>query len=71
MRKIQMFNLFPQDPVHHLDSVDWKSENGMELRDYFASIAISRCLELCGTNTSAAEEAYLIADAMLKAREKQ
>ena len=41
---------------------------GMTLRDYFAAKVIVQCLEVCSTHTRAAEEAYAIADAMLKAR---
>lgn len=53
-------------------STDWNIPYyGIGLRDYFAAMAINGCLKICGTNTSAAEEAYLIADEMLKAREKQ
>lgn len=67
-----MFNLFPQDPAPPLDSVNWKSENGMELRDYFAVKAmeglINQQVEVIPT---LAQMAYEIADAMLKAREKQ
>ena len=42
---------------------------GMTLRDYFAAKAIVECLQHLSTNERAAEEAYKIADAMLKARE--
>jgi hypothetical protein len=42
---------------------------GMTLRDYFAAELIVQCLEVCSTHTRAAEEAYAIADAMLKARQ--
>ena len=42
---------------------------GMTLRDYFAARVLPQCLQVCGTKTTAAEEAYRIADAMLKARE--
>lgn len=42
---------------------------GMTLRDYFAAKAIDECLRACVGFESAAEEAYMMADAMLKARE--
>jgi hypothetical protein len=41
---------------------------GMTLRDYFAAKAINECLKSCVGFKSAAEEAYLMADAMLEAR---
>jgi hypothetical protein len=41
---------------------------GMTLRDYFAAKVIEQCCENCGTIERAAEEAYKVADAMLKAR---
>ena len=43
--------------------------DGMTLRDYFAAKAMQMTFPLCGTKTTAAEECYRIADAMLKARE--
>lgn len=42
--------------------------SGMTLRDYFAAKVIKECVNVCATNTSAAKEAYKIADAMLEAR---
>ena len=44
-------------------------QNGMTLRDYFAAKVLPQCLQACGTKAAAAEEAYRIADSMLKARE--
>lgn len=44
-------------------------QKGMTLRDYFAAKALPAMLEVCSTNQRAAEEAYAVADAMLKARE--
>lgn len=57
---------------------------GLRLRDYFAAIALSGCIEerglvpgdeTCGRDdpawlTDIAREAYAVADAMLKAREE-
>jgi len=58
---------------------DWVSEDGMSLRDHFASQAIPAIIRQCASNlnfmdkTETAEQyfarkAYLIADAMLLAR---
>jgi len=56
------------DPSTPEDSVE-SLHKGMSLRDFFAAKAIAQCLEDCSTKSRAAEEAYLIADAMLHARE--
>lgn len=53
--------LHPSKECHFQDS-------GMTLRDYFAAKLIVQCIEVCSTHTRAAEEAYAMADAMLKAR---
>ena len=45
--------------------------SAMTLRDYFAAKIIVSTLPICLTNTSAAEEAYKIADAMLEARDSK
>jgi hypothetical protein len=42
---------------------------GMTLRDYFAAKAMPQLLSLCSTHESSAQEAYKMADAMLKARD--
>ncbi len=49
--------------------------DGMTLRDYFAAQALPACIEVCRTDTRADEyeshvatKAYMMADAMLKAR---
>jgi uncharacterized protein YqiB (DUF1249 family) len=42
---------------------------GMTLRDYFAAKVIEVCVNHTSTLTRAAEEAYKIADAMMKARD--
>ena len=41
---------------------------GMTLRDYFAAKAIGYVVDHCTTYSRSAEEAYKIADAMIKAR---
>ena len=43
---------------------------GMTLRDYFASKAMHFCLKNCFTTEGAVQDAYDIADAMMKAREQ-
>jgi len=57
---------FPTHPVMEQISAPCL---GMTLRDYFAAKVIAQFLEVCSTHTRAAEEAYAVADAMLKARE--
>lgn len=57
---------------------DWQSESGMTLRDYFAAKALSGWLAsfpgddvhpvVSGVTEKIAEQAYAMADAMLKAR---
>jgi hypothetical protein len=59
---------------------DWQSESGMTVRDYFAAKAIdmatiAEAQAPCGENGETtyrgiAERCYLLADAMLMAREK-
>lgn len=50
---------------------DFNPQNGMTLRDFFAAKAMQG---LCAGNSTKAQEiaqaAYIVADAMLKAREK-
>ena len=55
---------FPNDAVK--DPFD---RSGMSLRDYFAAKALHYCLKNCFTTEGAVEDAYKVADAMLKARE--
>ena len=64
---------FPVDNVVRRDEKGYLvgcevSSAGMTLRDYFAAKVIKECVNVCATNTSAAKEAYKIADAMLEAR---
>lgn len=44
---------------------------GMTLRDYFAAQVIVQVVGLCSTLDKDAEQAYVIADAMMRAREVQ
>lgn len=60
---------FPRNILDHGHGVTVAHESGMTLRDYFAAKALPAMLEVCSTNQRAAEEAYAVADAMLKARE--
>jgi hypothetical protein len=46
-----------------------KQNNGMDLRDYFAAVALSVSCG-CSNPENAAKEAYEYADAMMEAREK-
>ena len=66
----------PAFPAHHFDMTE--GEHGMDLRDYFAAKNIVQCLYVRSIHTRpgeeayaiarAAEDAYEVADAMLKAR---
>ena len=61
--------------LHWINGESTGAEEGMTLRDYFAAKAMQGLLELAPqdkqqwTNDLAAETAYAMADAMLKARE--
>lgn len=44
--------------------------SGLTIRDYFAAKVINGALPLCSTYGLAAKVAYMIADAMLKARQE-
>ena len=43
-------------------------ESGMDLRDYFAAKAMQRLIDLITHPKDVARNAYIIADAMMKAR---
>ena len=63
----------PAFPAHHFDLAD--GEHGMTLRDYFAAKAMQSMLRAYQnvsvfTSTVLAKDAYVMADAMLKEREK-
>ena len=45
-------------------------EEGMDLRDYFAAKAMQKITWKKGEEAEDAEDCYVIADAMMKAREK-
>ena len=46
------------------------SQDGMDLRDYFAAKAMQKITWKKGEEAEDAEDCYVIADAMMKAREK-
>ena len=56
-------NTTPAFPNPH-----FRDSSGMTLRDYFAAKALHYCLKNCFKAEGAVEDAYEIADAMLKAR---
>jgi hypothetical protein len=64
-----MSNTNTGGPAFPTATLAQKTEGGMTLRDYFAAKAMQMTFPPCGTKTTAAEECYRIADAMLKARE--
>ena len=45
-------------------------EEGMDLRDYFAAQAMQRLVDLITHPKDVARNAYIIADAMMEARER-
>ena len=47
-----------------------ESDSGMDLRDYFAAKAMQKITWKKGEETEDAEDCYVIADAMMKARGK-
>ena len=61
----------PAFPGLHPSKECHLQDSGMTLRDYFAAKLIVQCIEVCSTHTRAAEEAYAMADAMLRAREQK
>jgi len=72
---------FPSsEPIYHDNVIGVKQSTGMDLRDYFAAKAMPAIIQdwykdglPCGDDDNAygiATVAYLVADAMMKAREK-
>lgn len=55
-------------PFFHEDRV--KQNIGMSLRDYFAAKSVFIASKRCSSYKQMAEEAYKLADVMLKEREK-
>lgn len=60
---------FPQNYKHPVTGL-FVEEQGMTLRDWFAGQILPECLIRCNTYSQAAKEAYIIADAMMKVKEK-
>ena len=62
---------FPStEPIYRNDVVGVKENSGMDLRDYFAGLAMQKITWKKGEEKEDAEDCYVIADAMMKAREK-
>jgi hypothetical protein len=55
-------------PVVFMDYIPKKEYQGMDLRDYFAAHAAQRLIDLITNPKDVARNAYIIADAMMKAR---
>jgi hypothetical protein len=60
---------FPHSFVRHPTEETYITK-GMTLRDYFAGKAMHFCLKNCFTTEGAVQDAYAVADAMMKAREQ-
>lgn len=57
-------------PIKGWNGYEQTIHEGMDLRDYFAAKAMQAMISLDNVNDSyVSKEAYLIADAMMKARE--
>jgi hypothetical protein len=53
------------------NSHGWNAaQSGMDLRDYFAAQAMQRLIDMLTHSKDVARNAYIIADAMMEAREK-
>ena len=62
---------FPStEPIYGANVVGVKENSGMDLRDYFAGLAMQKITWKKGEEKKDAEDCYVIADAMMKAREK-
>jgi hypothetical protein len=64
-KNIPAFPVFPETGGGHASAF-----HGMTLRDYFASKALHFCLKNCFTTEGAVQDAYKVADEMMKAREQ-
>jgi hypothetical protein len=53
-----------------IDNGHSQNQDGMDLRDYFAAQAMQRLVDLVTHPKDVARNAYIIADAMMKAREQ-
>jgi hypothetical protein len=62
---------FPSsEAIYGNNVVGVKENSGMDLRDYFACYAMQKITWKKGEEKEDAEDCYVIADAMMKAREK-
>ena len=62
---------FPSiEPIYSNNIIGVKQSTGMDLRDYFACYAMQKITWKKGEEKEDAEDCYVIADAMMKAREK-
>ena len=62
---------FPSsEAIYGNNVVGVKENSGMDLRDYFASHAMQKITWKKGEEKEDAEDCYVIADVMMKAREK-
>jgi hypothetical protein len=62
---------FPsRESIYGSDVIGVKENSGMDLRDYFAGLAMQKITWKKGEEKEDAEDCYVIADAMMKAREK-
>lgn len=63
---------FPTGAVFNKDGLMIAGENGMELRDYFAGMAVQGLIAQfgCKSDRATAKFAYEIADAMMEARDE-
>jgi hypothetical protein len=63
---------FPSsEPIHGDDVIGVKQSYGMELRDYFAAKAMQGLCTQKMSTTGVVVMAYVIADAMMKARKPE
>ena len=68
-RKINDYENYEVSNMGNVRAVN-ESDSGMDLRDYFAAKAMQKITWKKGEEAEDAEDCYVIADAMMKAREK-
>jgi hypothetical protein len=61
---------FPTNVTKSSGGDGWQTDYGMDLRDYFAAQAMQEVTWKKGEEKEDAKDCYVIADAMMKAREK-
>jgi len=62
---------FPTNVTKSSGGDGWQTDYGMDLRDYFAAKAMQKITWKKGEEKEDAEDCYVIADAMMEAREKK